>query len=141
MLLWRSMGRPVGWVRVSTESKVCGMAVFQREHTESAVPGERGEDTKSARDAKEHGVVVHLLEAVVLEENARVGIDVGPGVLGLALLEKDRRDNLVEASNEVDEGVALHVLQMGGEHAKARCVEFTKMHSKQTLRANSRWHM
>eukprot|EP00050_Salpingoeca_kvevrii_P005737 m.285352 g.285352 ORF g.285352 m.285352 type:complete len:487 (+) comp11360_c0_seq1:18-1478(+) len=78
---------------------------------ESAVPGERGEDTKSTRDAKENGVVVHLLEAVVLEEDARVGIDIGPWVLGLALLEEDWRNNLVEASNELDKLVALHVLE------------------------------
>lgn len=73
--------------------------------TEDTIPDEGREDTDSTRNTKEYSVEVLLGEAIVLEQNTTVSIDVWPGVLGLALLEKDRRDNLtrVENSSQVRE--------------------------------------
>lgn len=80
--------------------------------TQSTVPCEGGQHTNGTRDAKENSVVAHLLEAKVLtkamrrgindvrysdknlQQNAAVGIDVGPWVLGLALLSQDLGGNL-----------------------------------------------
>ena len=54
---------------------------------------------------------MHLVKAVVGEEDTRVGIDVGPGVLGLASLEKDVRNKVVDLANKLEEGVVGEVLQ------------------------------
>lgn len=40
-----------------------------------------------------------------------MSIHVGPGVLGLALLEEDVRDNLVQQRHELEVGRVRHVLQ------------------------------
>lgn len=116
--------------------------------TEGAVPGEGCKDTKGTRHAEEDGVIAHLREAKVLpskmlskktlnlqrlfknnlEENAAVSVDVGPGVLGLALLlehhgrdlqeAQQRRNNqekkendLVEVADEFEVGAVGQVLQ------------------------------
>lgn len=49
-------------------------------HAEGTVPDELGGDTEGTRDTEEDGVEVLLVEAVVGEEDTRVGVDVGPGV-------------------------------------------------------------
>lgn len=49
-------------------------------HAEGTVPDKLGSNTKGTRDTKEDGVEVLLVEAVVGEEDTRVGVDVGPGV-------------------------------------------------------------
>jgi hypothetical protein len=41
-------------------------------------------DTESTGDTEEDSVVALLDKTLVLEENARVGINIGPGVLGLS---------------------------------------------------------
>jgi len=60
--------------------------------TEGTIPDELSGNTKSTRDTKENGVVLHLGQTVMSEENTRMSIDVGPGVLGLASLH-DVMDN------------------------------------------------
>jgi hypothetical protein len=47
-------------------------------HAEGAVPDELRGDTEGARDTEQDGVERLLLEAVVGEEDTRVGVDVGP---------------------------------------------------------------
>jgi hypothetical protein len=71
-----------------------GLGPLDRQ-AESTGPDEIGEDAKGARDSEEDRVVVHLLEAVVLEEDTGVGVHVGPRVLDLARLQEDRRHDLV----------------------------------------------
>eukprot|EP00657_Telonema_sp_P-1_P009617 TRINITY_DN3854_c0_g1_i2.p1 TRINITY_DN3854_c0_g1~~TRINITY_DN3854_c0_g1_i2.p1 ORF type:complete len:235 (-),score=80.32 TRINITY_DN3854_c0_g1_i2:83-787(-) len=68
-----------------------------------AVPDESGEDAELTADAEENGVEVLLLHAVVLEEDARVGIDVGEGVLGLSVLGEDVGHDLVDGIDEDEE--------------------------------------
>lgn len=75
-----------------------------------AVPGQGGKHTEGARDAKEHGVVAGLLQAVVLQQDAAVGVDVGPGVLGLAVLEQHGRDHVVELADQLEHGVIARQL-------------------------------
>lgn len=76
---------------------------------DSAVNDELGEDTNGAGDTKEDGVVVGLGEAVVLEEDTGVGVDVGEGVLGLAVLGQDAGGNLVDLADKLEHGVVGHV--------------------------------
>lgn len=76
---------------------------------DSAVNDELGKDTNGAGNTKEDGVVAGLGQAVVLEENTRVGIDVGEGVLGLAVLSQDTRGNLVNLADKLEHGVLGHV--------------------------------
>ena len=79
--------------------------------TERAVPEKLGEHAKRSRDAKEHRVVVLLRESVVVEEDARVAVDVGPRVLGLAVLGENVGDRLVDRANNLEEGIVGHVLE------------------------------
>jgi hypothetical protein len=46
----------------------------------------------------------------VLEKDAAVSVDVGPGVLGLSVLGEHARSNLVDEAHEVDKLVILDVL-------------------------------
>ena len=52
-----------------------------------------------------------------LEEDAGVGIDIGPWVLSLALLQENARDDLVELGDELEKFVIGQVLE--GELALA----------------------
>ena len=56
--------------------------------TEGTVPDELGSNTERTGDTEENGVEVHLVETVVGQEDTRVSIDVGPGVLGLSSLQR-----------------------------------------------------
>lgn len=78
--------------------------------TDGAVDDQLGKDTDGAGNTEEDGVVVCLGETVVLEEDTRVGIDVGEGVLGLAVLSEDTRGDLVDLADEVEHGVVGHLL-------------------------------
>lgn len=63
-------------------------------HTKSAVPCEWGQHTNGTRDAKEHRVVVHLCESIMLQQHSAVGIHIGPWVLRLAVLKQYIRHQL-----------------------------------------------
>lgn len=78
--------------------------------TDGAVDDELGKDTESAGYTEEDGVVVLLGEAVVLEEDTGVSVDVGVGVLGLAVLGEDTGGNLVDLADELEHGVVGQVL-------------------------------
>jgi hypothetical protein len=78
--------------------------------TDGTVDDELGKHTERTRDTKENSVVVLLSEAVVLEEDTGVGIDVGVGVLGLAVLGKDAGSDLVNLADELEHGVIRQVL-------------------------------
>lgn len=77
---------------------------------ESTVDDELGQDTDGTGHTEEDGVVVGLRQAVVLQENTGVGIDVGEGVLGLAVLSEDTRGDLVDLADELEQGVLREVL-------------------------------
>lgn len=83
--------------------------------TDGAVDDELGKDTNGARNTEEDGVVVGLGETVVLEEDTRVGVDVGEGVLGLAVLGEDAGRDLVDLANELEHGVLGHLLCRWGK--------------------------
>lgn len=79
--------------------------------TDGAVDDELRKHTKGAGHTEEDGVEVLLLEAVVLEEDTRVGVDVGVGVLGLAVLGEDTGGDLVDLGDELEQGVLGKVLE------------------------------
>ena len=93
-----------------------GLGALEGE-AKTAGPDEVSEAAERAGDSEEDGVVLHLGEAVVLEEDTRVGINVGPGVLGLALLGEDLGHDVVELGGELEERVVGEVLE--GELALA----------------------
>ena len=78
---------------------------------EGTVPDELGSNTERTRDTEEDGVEVHLVETVVRQENTGVRIDVRPGVLRLAGLEEDARDDVVDLVDELEERVFGEVLE------------------------------
>lgn len=67
----------------------------EAEHT---VPDKGRENTNSTGNTKEDGVEVLLIKAVVLKEDAGMGVNIGPWVLSLSLLEKDWGHNLQDMS-------------------------------------------
>lgn len=77
--------------------------------TDGTVNDELGKDTNGTRHTKEHGVVVGLSQAVVLQKDTRVGINVGVGVLGLAVLSQDTGSNLVNLADQLEHGVLGHL--------------------------------
>eukprot|EP00760_Papus_ankaliazontas_P031622 PhM_4_TR5366/c0_g1_i1/m.29121 len=74
-----------------------------------AVPDERRQHAELARHAEEDRVVVLLLEAVVLQEHAGVRVDVGEGVLRLAVLREDVGHDRVDVVDEAEELVVGEV--------------------------------
>ena len=74
-----------------------------------AINDDLGKDTNGTRHAKEDSVVVGLRQTVVLEENTRMGINVGERVLGLAMLGKNLGGNLVDLADKLEHGVLGHV--------------------------------
>lgn len=78
--------------------------------THGAVDDELGKDAERAGNTEEDGVVRLLGEAVVLEEDTGVGVDVGVRVLGLAVLGEDTRGDLVHLADELEHGVVGQVL-------------------------------
>lgn len=76
---------------------------------ESTVNNQLRKDTDGARNTKENSVVAGLSKAVVLEKNTRVGVDVGEGVLGLAVLGENTGGDLVDLADELEHGVLGHV--------------------------------
>lgn len=78
--------------------------------TNGTVNNELGQDTNGTRHTKEHGVVVGLGQTVVLEQDTRVSVNVGVGVLGLAVLGQDNRSDLVDLADQLEHGVLGHLL-------------------------------
>ena len=78
--------------------------------TDGTVDDELGKDTERTGYTKENSVVVLLSEAVVLEEDTGVGVDVGVGVLGLAVLGENTGGDLVDLADELEHGVVGQVL-------------------------------
>lgn len=78
--------------------------------TDGTVNDKLGKDTERAGYTEEDGVVVLLSEAVVLEEDTGVGVDVGVGVLGLAVLGENTRGDLVDLADELEHWVIGKVL-------------------------------
>jgi hypothetical protein len=78
--------------------------------TNSTVNNELRQDTKGTRDTKENGVVVLFSEAVVLQQDTGVGIDVGVWVLGLSVLGKDAGGDLVNLADELEHWIIGEML-------------------------------
>jgi hypothetical protein len=79
--------------------------------TNSTVNDELGKDTESTGNTEQNSVVGLLSKTVVLEENTRVGVHIGPGVLGLTVLGENLGSNLVDGGNKMEEVVVGHVLK------------------------------
>jgi hypothetical protein len=92
----------------------------------SPSPDQLAQASKRARHTKEHGVVLVLLQAVVLEQNSRVRVHVWPWIvkstdivvkltqktyLGLALLQQNVRRHLVHIGNQLEHLVIGQMLQ------------------------------
>ena len=67
--------------------------------------------TKSSADSEKNGVVVHLLHAVVLEQDTGVSVHIGPGVLHLSGFGQNWRDEHVELRDELEHLVVGQVLE------------------------------
>ena len=80
-------------------------------HTQSTVPDQLGQHSETTGDTEENGVEVLLNQTIGREEDTRVGIDVGPGVLGLAVLEENAGSDGVDLGDELEEGIVGDVLQ------------------------------
>jgi len=78
-----------------------GLGSFDRE-TQNAVNSKTGEHADSSRYPEEHGVEFFLLEVIVLQQDSRMGIDVGPRVLGLTLLCQDVRHNGIQIGHQLE---------------------------------------
>jgi len=53
---------------------------------EGTIPDELSSHTKGTRNTKENSVILHLGQTIMSEENTRMSIDVGPGILGFSSL-------------------------------------------------------
>ena len=78
--------------------------------TDGTVDDELRKDTERTGDTEEDGVVVLLGEAIVLQEDTGVGVDVGVRVLGLAVLSEDTRSDLVDLADELEHRVIGQML-------------------------------
>merc|ERR1712126_479550 len=79
--------------------------------TQSSVPHQAGSHSQCSGDSKQNSVIVHLLHAIVLEEDTRVGIYVGPWVLDLASLEEDGRHQHVQLRHKLEQFVIGKMFQ------------------------------
>mmetsp|Transcript_6854 Transcript_6854/g.17245 ORF Transcript_6854/g.17245 Transcript_6854/m.17245 type:complete len:135 (+) Transcript_6854:2319-2723(+) len=77
----------------------------------SAGDNKAGKYTKSTRNTEKYSVVILLDEAVVLKEHTRVGIDIGPGVGGLAVVGENTGNDIVKLSNKVEKRIAAKMLE------------------------------
>lgn len=80
-------------------------------HAQSTVDDQLGQDTQGSRHTEQDGVVVGLGQAVVLQEDTRVGVDVGVRVLGLAVLGQNTGSNLVNLADQLEHGVIGQLAQ------------------------------
>lgn len=78
---------------------------------ESAIPDEGGEHAEGTGHAKQYGVIVHLLHAVVLQQDTGVGIYIGPGVLDLAGFGKDWGHHLVDLGDKLEQLIVGQMLE------------------------------
>lgn len=78
--------------------------------TDGTVNDDLWENTNGAGNTEENSVVAGLGEAVVLEEDAGVGIDVREWVLGLAVLGKNTWGDLVDLGDKLEHWVLWEVL-------------------------------
>lgn len=85
--------------------------------SQGAIPDERSQHTKGTGHAEQHGVVVHLLQSVVLQQDTGVGIYIWPWVLDLAEFGQDWGHDLVDVGHQLEQGIVWQMLQ--GELALA----------------------
>lgn len=77
---------------------------------DGTVDDELGQDTDRAGHTEEDRVEARLGQAVVLEQDARVRVDVGEGVLGLAVLGQNAGGDLVDLADQLEHRVVGHLL-------------------------------
>lgn len=78
--------------------------------TDGTVNDELGKDTNGTRHTEEYGVVVGLSQTVVLQQDTRVSVNIGVGVLGLAMLGQNARGDFVDLADQLEHGVFGHLL-------------------------------
>lgn len=117
-----------------------GLGALQGE-AQGSTPHQLGQHAEGPGHAEQHSVVIHLAHPVVLQTDEReregvravgghrrqtdawsahaahlqqhsaVGVYIGPGVLGLALLQQHVGHDLIELGNHLEHGVVGQVLQ------------------------------
>ncbi|KAL7546214.1 hypothetical protein ACHAWF_009554, partial [Thalassiosira exigua] len=75
------------------------------------IPVQLTQSSHGPRHPEQHRVVPKLGEAVVPQQHARVGVDVGVRVANLPVLGQDPRHDLVDGVDDLEEGIVGHVLQ------------------------------
>lgn len=83
---------------------------FQRQPKRSA-PDQLGHAPERTRDTEQDGVVVLLRKAERGQELARVGVHVGPRVLGFTGLEEDVGHDVVDLFDEFEHGIVGRVFE------------------------------
>jgi hypothetical protein len=78
--------------------------------TNGTINDELRQDTKSAGHTKQNSVVVLFSKTIVLQQDTGVSIDVGVWVLGLSVLGKNARSDLVNLGNELEHWVIWEML-------------------------------
>jgi hypothetical protein len=79
-----------------------GRQMARRTSTEGTIPDQLSGDTECAGDTEQDGVELHLRQSVVGQQNARVGVDIGPGVLGFAGLAQKLRTGMKKSRRVAD---------------------------------------
>mmetsp|Transcript_11154 Transcript_11154/g.21567 ORF Transcript_11154/g.21567 Transcript_11154/m.21567 type:complete len:318 (-) Transcript_11154:652-1605(-) len=74
-------------------------------------PHELGHHSSRTRDTEKHCVEIGLLKIVLVEQNPRVGVDIGPGVLDLSGCLQNGRDSLEARVHELKQRVVGQLLQ------------------------------
>src|SRR5690606_34726907 len=80
-------------------------------HAKGTVDDQLGKNTDGAGDTEQDSVVVGLGETIVLQENTRVGVNIGVRVLGLSVLGKNARSNLVDLADKLEHGILGEMLK------------------------------
>ena len=82
--------------------------------SQSSIPDQLRQGAQATGDAKRGSIVERLVEAVVVKEHARRRIDVGVGVLGLAVLLEHFRSDAAVLLDELEDGVFCNLRTGGG---------------------------
>jgi hypothetical protein len=104
----------LGRSRAENLNEPCVLAQQKAEtltSTKSTIPDELSSHTKRPRHTKEDSVELHLVHAVVSQQHTRVSVNIRPWVLGLASLQQDIRNKVVDLADELEHLVFRQVLQ------------------------------
>jgi hypothetical protein len=102
----KDLGRSMGNPRALTVSKI-----FSWEGWRIPIPDKLRQDSESAGYAEEDGVEVHFYEAVVMQQDTRVSIDVRVRILDFAEFGEDTGGESIHLRHEFEQFVVGEVFQ------------------------------